>query len=234
MKETTQKEKPTFERSILEKKVFTTQRKKPKTTINISRKGSIVKERCRQLCEIAVRLFPNRIIPECDLKDLVMMYIGCDKETIRSYCGYYGHIRQGKYGDNRVVGLSRKGYLELLGFAHKVGHGRWMIHAQITLLEAVNPPPAYKESCSVESKEKISLSACDVDNVDKQPNPLAGREVNRQREEEEASEKERNFTPRIYGNASHKAQFSSLDDVILRAKPSDEPDRVKTNLRKAS
>jgi hypothetical protein len=160
-----------------------------------------------------------------------MMYIGCDKETIRSYCGYYGHIRQGKYGDNRVVGLSRKGYLELLGFAHKIGHGCWMIHVQITLSEPVNPSPAYKESCSVESKEKISFSACDVDNV--QPNPLAGREVNRQREEE-AIEKERNFTPRIYGEARQKAEFSRLEDAILRAKPSDEPDRAKTNLGKAS
>ncbi len=152
-----------------------------------------------------------------------MMYIGCDKETIRSYCGYSGHIRQGKYGDNRVVGLARKGYLELLGFVHKIGHGRWMIHAQITLSEAVNPPPAYKESCSVESKEKISLSACDGDNVDKQPNPLAGREFNRQREEE-ASEKERNFAPKIYENELR----------VFNAVPCAEPDRPKTNLRRAS
>jgi hypothetical protein len=234
MIERTQQEKPTPERGTLEKKVFTNQRKKPKTTINISRKGSIVKERCRQLCEIALRLFPNRIISDCDLKGLVMMYVGCDKETIRSYCGYYGHIRQGKYGDNRVVGLSRKGYLELLGFAHKVGHGRWLLHAQMTLCESGNSPPAYYEGSHVDSKEEISLSSSGSYDVSGQAFEGTKRVANRERQEEEASEKERNFTPRIYGESSQKAQFSSLEDAILRAKPSDEPDRAKTNLRKSS
>jgi hypothetical protein len=69
--------------------------------------------------------------------------------------------------------------------------------------------------------------------VEKQPNPLAGREANRRLVEED-TEKERNFTPRIYGEAGQKAEFSRLEDAILRAKPSDEPDRAKTNLGKAS
>ena len=61
-------------------------------------------------------MFPDRILSEEDLTDLILMYIGGDKETVRAYKGYNGHIRAGCCGDNKIVGLSRKGYLELLGF----------------------------------------------------------------------------------------------------------------------
>src|SRR4030065_384508 len=84
---------------------FTTCRKKPKTTINISRKGSIVKEKCRQLTETIERLCPNRVINDEDLVFLIQESIGADKETIRAYKGYSGHIRAGRCGDNKIVGL---------------------------------------------------------------------------------------------------------------------------------
>jgi hypothetical protein len=202
-----------------EAKTFTTHCKKPKTTINISRKGSIVKERCRQLSEIALNLFPDRVITDLDLKDLVMMYIGGDKETVRSYTGYYGHIRQGRYGDNKVVGLARKGYFELLGFGHKIGHGRWLIHSQSVLFEAVNSPPAYKELVSggFGSKEKISLSATSPCVACEKPGNTEAKE----RKEEEASEKERNFSPMIYGEQSQS------EAAILQATPCNESDRAK-------
>ena len=206
---------------VTERTIFTTQRKKPKTSVDICRKGSIVKERCKQLSEVALGLFPNRIISDVDLKDLVMMYIGCDKETVRSYTGYYGHIRQGKCGDNQVVGLSRKGYLELLGFMHKIGHGRWLIHAQVTLQETVSSPPTYKEGVSsgFDSKEKIYLSpsgsACRERQALEDTKGVAISKL----EEEEAIEKERNFTPKIYGETQQKPRLSGLETAILYAKP---------------
>lgn len=191
-----------------EKITFTTHRKKPKTTINISRKGSVVKERCKQLCEVALGLFPDRVVPDVDLKDLVMMYIGADKETVRSYCGYYGHIRQGKMGESQTIGLARKGYLELLGLAHKIGHGKWVIHSQVTLQEPVKDDYTYRESvgCGFDSKEKISLSPSGVDDVEGQA--LEERKGVANNELEEAllltnnnyyytTEKERFFTPKI-------------------------------------
>jgi hypothetical protein len=127
-----------------------------------------------------------------------MMYIGSDKETIRSYCGYYGHIRQGKCGDNKVVGLARKGYFELLGFGHKIGQGRWVIHAQSVLCEAVNSPPAYKEGC-VGFKEKISLSPCVRGSVGGEAlEGVKGLAITTSNNNN-TSEKERNFSPKIYG-----------------------------------
>jgi len=133
-------------------KSFTTKRK---TSINISRTGSIVKERCRQLSEIALDLSPDRKISEEDLAFLVQRYIGADKETIRAYLGYYGKIRHGRSGEGYVVGLSRKGYLEGFGFMHRSGR-IYIIHAQVKL--PTGPIPYQDNEESTVFKENISIS----------------------------------------------------------------------------
>jgi hypothetical protein len=210
---------------------FTTERKKPRTTINISRKGSIVKEKLAQLTEIALNLFPNRVVTNEDLKDLIQMYIGADKETVRNYMGYFGHIRAGRCGDNRVVGLSRKGYLETFGFMHR-SHGNWVIHAQSVL-------SSQDMNSGLESNEKISISHNNMPitswkgsegklgTVSPSSNEL---------EEEEDTEKERNFSPMIYPKILDislkdikQLQLNPLEKAILRAKPCEEPDRSKVD-----
>lgn len=113
-------------------KTFTTGRK-PKTSINISQKHSIIYEKCKQLTEIADNLVEDHKIEDQDLKDLIELYAGADKETIRAYFGYYGHItRNNRTGEGRVIGLSRKGYLEKFGFMHRV-RGIWFITYQSKL-----------------------------------------------------------------------------------------------------
>lgn len=78
-------------------KSFTTERKhKPKTTIDISRKGSIVKERCKQLVEILLQLYPEGIVPEEDMVYFIARYIGADRNTIRAYLGFKGSIARNK------------------------------------------------------------------------------------------------------------------------------------------
>lgn len=198
-----EKEKTTF--------AFTTKPKKPRTTINISRKGSVVKERCRQLTEIALNLFPDRVISEEDLVYLIQEYIGTDKETVRSYLGYRGHIRAGRCGDNRVVGLVRKGYLEVLGFMHKIVGRRWVIHAQ-TILSSQD----MNEAKSLVSNEKISFSLSQPQSQRKESESDVVTATNEL--EEEDTEKERNFSPMIYGEEA---------TAILTAKPTPEPDKSK-------
>ena len=177
-------------------------------------------ERCKQLVEIIAGLYPDRVISDTDLVCLIQRYIGADKETIRAYKGYLGHIRAGRCGDNRVVGLSRKGYLEKFGYLRKIPGHKWVI-CQTALFSHKGMTVDYGGSGS---KEKISFSKGNMGHVEKQPNPLAGREANRRLVEEEDTEKERKFTPKIYENELR----------VFNAVPFTEPDRTKTNLRKAS
>jgi len=205
-------------------RVFTTHKKpRPKTTINIARKGSIVKERCKQLSEVALNLFPDRVISDLDLKDLVMLYVGADKETIRSYTGYNGHIRAGKYGENQVVGLARKGYLELLGFMHKIGHGKWLIHSQMTIQEAVNDSHTYREcvGSGFNSEEKISLSPSSAACVEGQASEEVKRVAIYKQINNNTREKERLFTPKISEDDSN-LEFLRL---LKGAKPLPSPDK---------
>jgi hypothetical protein len=131
---------------------FTTERK---TSINILRKGSIVKERCRQLAETALSRFPDRRISDEDLNDLIEDFIGADKETVRAYKGYYGRIKYGRSGEGHVIGLSRKGYLERFGFMHRSGR-TYVIHAQVKL--PTGPIPYQDNEESSVFKENISIS----------------------------------------------------------------------------
>jgi len=145
----------TFE--MIEKPIFTTE-SKHKSIINISRKGSITKERCRQLTQIALNLFPDRVIHERDLIDLVKMYVGGNRDTVRDYTGYNGRIISNSYANTKILGVKRKGYLEIFGFMHP--HGlRWIIHKQTTLHPPTPPFPNAGESVDKKySKENISLS----------------------------------------------------------------------------
>lgn len=72
-------------------------------------------------------MFPSQVVTDEDLTCMIEDYIGGDKETIRSYKGYSGHVRAGRCGDNHVVGLSRKGYLERYGFLRKITGHRWIV-----------------------------------------------------------------------------------------------------------
>src|SRR3990172_6905592 len=110
--------------------------------------------------EVVENLFPDRVLSDDDLSCLIQDYIGADKETVRSYKGYSGHIRAGRCGDNKIVGCSRKGYLEVFGYLRKVPGRRWMI------VQSVLPSLGNEESCvvngvssSVASNQKISISA---------------------------------------------------------------------------
>jgi len=168
--------------------VFTTKPKHPRrTTINVSRKGSIVKEKCRQLTEVALSLFPERHISHEDLADLVKMYAGGDKETVRSYLGYSGCLRRNKRtGEGYVFGNRRKGYLELFGFMHKTNHAMWTIHAQMKFPDASMVSNTNEESRLL-FKEKISLPLERVD-CETVENRLRGCD---------SAETEENATPRV-------------------------------------
>lgn len=135
---------------------FTTE-KKHKTIINLNRKGSIVKEKCKQLTQIALSLYPGRVISHKDLTFLVSKHIGGDRGTVRAYIGYLGRVIGSSYGNTKWVGRPRKGYLELFGFmTHKAM--KWIIHAQTTLPPA--PPLSHNNEGLIEnySKENFSLS----------------------------------------------------------------------------
>ena len=136
-------------------------RKRKRTTVNISRKGSIVKEKCSQLTHIALDLFRNHVITQEDLRYLVVRYVGGDRATIRAYMGYKGRIRQRSSGESYVQGEPKKGYLETFGFMHPISKQRWFIHGQEILptVPPAPPSPNIQESLiQKKSVEKISLS----------------------------------------------------------------------------
>lgn len=191
-------------------KVFTTGRKpRPRSTINVNRKGSIVKERCRQLTKIALNLYPNRIISHEDLSFLVISYIGGDKETVRAYMGYHGFVKHSTQGGiSRVIGKMRKGYLEKFGFMHRKGR-YWVIHAQKTLFPPDTPLSLNNEGCRVnDSKEKISFSTQqDADAKVKVVYGHIGSNNNNNN-----TEKERNFTPKNLGDCR---QHCIRDEELL-------------------
>jgi hypothetical protein len=206
-------------------KAFTTVGKhKKKSSIDISRKGSIVKEKCTQLTEIALELLPDRKIRDEELAYLVKRYCGADKETVRAYMGYYGTIKRSRRsGEGYVLGATRKGYLEILGFMHRISRTEWLIHAQMKLQEA---PSGLNANERLEcSKEKISLSqkievfsqgeGSEGNRFEKVP--LTGKNNNNN-----TTERERNFTPKIF----QRLELSAEEETIFKAKPLDsEPDR---------
>ncbi len=219
--------------------VFTTHRKKPKTSIDICRKGSIVKERCKQLCTVIADMFPSRIISDADLTCLLQDYIGGDKETIRAYKGYGGHVRAGRCGDNRIVGLSRKGYLELYGFLVKAPGRKWALaQTVLSTSEKVEPQTFYQTSRSPDSgfgsNQKISFSVVGMGGG--LGESFVGGEVvsSREREKKETTEKERNLCPKIYPKIEERPSLSAVELAVLGARPCEEPDRSKTNFRERS
>lgn len=186
-------------------RTFTTGRK-PRTIINISRKGSIVKERCRQLTDMALTLYPDRKIGHADLAYLITSSIGGDRATIRAYMGYNGYVKHSTCGNMSIVlGKKRRGYLETFGFMHKVNLSTWVIHAQTKLIAPA--PPLSHNNERVDgfgSKEKISLSYSPLHAINK--GRLSDHRGQRVSEWEtnkiinnNNTERERNFTPMNLG-----------------------------------
>lgn len=227
--------------------VFTTHKKAKKTTIDISRKGSIVKERCKQFAELINFLFPGQVVSDEDLTELIEDKIGGNKETIRAYKGYSGHIRAGRCGDNHVVGLSRKGYLERYGFLVRRGRN-WVVCQALLSSQGImkgDVGVGDGERLGLVSNEKISISAS-------QPFTPKGKgsegkpilEVSlssREREEEEDTEKERNFTPKISPMISDEddanlaylkrlAEAKPLEEVTAKTAQSEENGEKHRNL----
>jgi len=123
--------------------------RKSKTTISICRRGSIVKERCNQLMEIIWQMGSYKQILDSDLTDLIKMYIGGNRDTIRDYKGYNGKVVHGRNG-SRVVGVQREGYLEIFGYARRFQHGKiWQLHHELVPL-----PYHYEETLVPEKPTK--------------------------------------------------------------------------------
>jgi len=190
-------------------KTFTTESKhKPKTTIKINRKGNIVKEKCRQLTEIVLNLFPDRIISHKDLAFLVMDKIGGDRGTIRAYMGYNGYVKHSNSGNlSIVIGKKRKGYLETFGFMTRKGM-KWIIHAQSQLLPPHTPLSLNNECVSKNySKENFSLSQSPTLQINTERLSDCRGQGDSECETDSSSkinnnnntERERNFTPKIIG-----------------------------------
>lgn len=224
------------------------QQHRRRTTIDIALKGSIVKEKCRQLTEIALELFPDRKINYEDLTFLVSRYIGGDKETIRAYAGYHGSVKRRSSGEGYIIGNTRKGYLEIFDFMHKVGHNEWVIHAQMKLPNAdleFHTNEGLSEKASI---EKISISpvleASLMADVEGNGKPLAStvecgngcpnieaKEIENNNNNNNTTERERNFAPKIMlQNISHMPTLTPEELAILNAKPLDsEPDTAKVS-----
>jgi len=200
--------------AIYERVTFTTERKhKPKSRINISRKGSIVKERCKQLTDIALDLYPSRRIKHEDLTYLVTAYIGGDKATVRAYTGYKGYVKHSRTGaHSQIIGKPKKGYLETFGFMHKVNSQIWVIHAQSQLVPPAFPPTLYNESVEEKvSKENFSFSTLSsTDQISTErlsdcrvtENSDSAWETTTKIYNNNNTERERNFTPKIFPKIS--------------------------------
>ena len=195
---------------------FTTNRKTPKSSIDISRKGSIVKERCKQLTVIINDLFPSQIISDRDLADLIEEYIGADKETLRSYKGYGGSVRMGRAGDNKIVGLSRKGYLERFGFLTRV-HRSWVVSQALLSSQSV-----VKAVSGYDSNQNLSISTAGMGVEGLGVKNGSSREL----EEEEDRERDRNVYPKICPKIP---ELGPLELSILTAGPSKETNRAKVD-----
>jgi len=212
-------------------KAFTTERKHRKTSIDISRKGSIVKERCRQLTNIALNLFPDRHLSDQDLTDLIQRYIGGDKETIRAYKGYYGIVKRSKHsGEGYVLGQSRKGYLEIFGFMHRISRLEWFIHTQMKLPSSDSDVHTNEGLSQKQSKEKISISQRGLEGsvcsgLEHGDKVLTENKINNNN-----TERERNFAPKIFPKISPQRrelnnELSPEAEALSNAIPLDsEPD----------
>ncbi len=196
-------EKPVSEQHNITQKTFTTESKhKPRTTIKISRKGNIVKEKCRQLTDIALNLFPDRIISHEDLSYLVLSYIGGNRDTVRAYMGYLGRQIGSSYGNTKWIGRRRKGYLETFGFMTHKGL-KWIIHAQSQLFPP--PPPLLDSECVEEnkSKEKISLSQCSNDYTVANSLTNGGNVVESREKRERYREREKFYSNDLWKNRKY-------------------------------
>lgn len=196
--------KQTIKETLTREITFTTERRhKPKSSIDISRKGSIVKEKCEQLSITALQLFPNRRISHKDLVDLIMRYIGGSKETIRSYLGYKGFVKHSTKGEiSRVIGEKHKGYLEIFGFMHKKSGQKWFIHAQSQLISAAPSTPVNNEW--LHSKENISFSPREEEEAER-----LGKHGNiRVNINNNNTEKKRNLSPMISPKISEEVSGS--------------------------
>lgn len=131
---------------------FTTHRKpRLRSTLNIIKNGSMVYRKCQQLVDELLKVFPDGVIEDEDLTYFIERFAGTDRETVRAYKGYSGHVRAGRCGDNTIVGLSRKGYLEKFFFMSRKGR-RWVIPIQAKLSSQA------KESSQVEFGSNDALS----------------------------------------------------------------------------
>ena len=215
---------------------FTTEPKNGhrRTTIGISAKGSIVKEKCRQLSEIALNLFPDRRVPDQDLGDLIQRYIGGDRETIRAYKGYHGSIRRSKRsGEGYVIGNMRKGYLEVFDFMHRVSHGEWVIHAQMKLPNADLEHHNNEGLSQKVIEDKISLSTRVKETTTNRETEeiVVSRKYNNNN-----TERERNYLWKIgepnreetYSKHTEAYPLTPEEEALLNAKYCEEPDRGKS------
>jgi hypothetical protein len=136
-------------------KSFTTHRKK--TTLQLSRKGMVCYEKCRQLTEIALSLTVDRRISEQDLTDLVTDYVASDIGSVRKYVGYNGRVSRSSCGNSHVIGFRRSGYLERWGFMKRLKPGIWAIFEQTIFGERLTPLPLEKNHVEQEATESVHL-----------------------------------------------------------------------------
>ena len=181
-------------------KTFTTHKKPRTTTIDIVRKISIVRRKCQQLVNELLLMFPDGIVEDNDLTDYIERYIGSDKATVRAYKGYSGYIRIGRCGDNKIIGLSRKGYLEKFFLMQKKGR-RWAIPIQAKLSYQDNESSC-EELTQNRTNEKISISISPNQTLIPKGKGWEGKPIlevslTKGLEKKEDTEKERNFSPKI-------------------------------------
>ncbi len=155
------------------------------------------------------------MISDENLLCLIQDWIGADKETVRAYKGYSGHIRAGRCGDNRIVGVSRKGYLEVMGFMRKIPGHRWAV-CQVALLPT-QVRSSERVSESVGSNENFSISPPLEKSVQNElfsePKQTTDASCSSSLEKKEVTEKERNISPKI---SPKNLECNLVDDENLR------------------
>ncbi len=174
-------------------------------------------------------LYPDRIIPDSDLVALIEDHLGTNKETVRAYRGYSGHIRAGRCGDNKIVGLSRKGYFERLGFMHPISQRRWVIHAQATLssqgIRKDVSGVGDVDGLGLVSNEKIFISTNPNQTLAPKGKGWEGKPIlevslsSKEREEEEDTEKEIFSSPMICPKILGNGELSVAELAILGVTP---------------
>lgn len=206
-----------------------------KTTININRKHSIVKEKCNQLMKMMWDLGYRNKIPHGDLRYLICEYIGGDRGTVRAYLGFRGRVQHNIFG-SKVIGIMREGYLQIFGYAERKNAKAWILshknvplpyHYKEELIPPVPPLPNNDERLRKVKMEKISLSQRGSNYTENSSLTNGEGGVVRNRINNNNTERERNF-PNGIQNCIRK-ELTKLEQAILTAKPSEkgEPDRAK-------